>query len=174
MRSGSRGADGWSVEELKHLPDEFLDMLAMIFNEIERQGKWPRSLERALITLISKGQGAKPEDLRPISVMSVVYRLWAIRRLQDLRQWQETWASKGQHGYRPGHCPEDVFWRVSLRVERALLDGSPLYGISFDFKKCFDMVPHDVMFRLVEELGMVREILGPLRSIYCNLRRRFR
>ncbi len=83
------GIDGWRVEELKRLPTEILDMLADIFNLVEKLGKWPLSLQRALVTLIPKGQGCQPLDLRPITVMSVIYRLWAVRRLQDLKAWQE-------------------------------------------------------------------------------------
>ena len=63
----------------------------MCLNEIERQGVWPESLERALVSLISKGEGDEPADLRPISVMSTIYRLWAAIRLQDVMVWPETW-----------------------------------------------------------------------------------
>ena len=61
--------------------------------------------------------------------MSVIYRLWAVRRLSDLLVWQEGWASRVQHGFMPGHGPDDVFWVLALRIEQALLEGRPLYGV---------------------------------------------
>ena len=125
--SSSSGMDGWRVRELRKLPEPILDMLACFFNMVKSTGCWPLSLQRALVSLIPKGQGCQPLDLRPISVMSVIYRLWAVRRLSDLLAWQEGWASKVQHGFRPGHCPADVFWVLALRVERALLEGKPFY-----------------------------------------------
>eukprot|EP00973_Karenia_brevis_P016971 2329109-Karenia_brevis.AAC.1 len=67
----------------------------------------------------------QPTDLRPISVMSVVYRLWAARRLWDMKSWQESWMSDGQHGYRPLHSVEDVFAKIALEVEAAMLQGRP-------------------------------------------------
>ena len=87
--STSRGADGWSVGELKRLPVPLLDDLASLFRAIETTGVWPSALQEGLVSLISKGEGARPCDLRPITVMSAVYRLWALCRLQDLMLWQE-------------------------------------------------------------------------------------
>eukprot|EP00973_Karenia_brevis_P037511 5175658-Karenia_brevis.AAC.1 len=79
--------------------------------------------------------------------MSVIYRVWAVRRLQDLKSWQEEWAAKGQHGFRPGHGTQDIYWALALKVERALLQGSPLFGIGFDYKKCFDCIPQDILLQ---------------------------
>ena len=73
--ASSRGAEGWSVSELKRLPLPLLDDLATLLNAIESSGVWPTALEEGLVTLISKGEGAQPSNLRPITVMSAVYRL---------------------------------------------------------------------------------------------------
>eukprot|EP00973_Karenia_brevis_P002884 392231-Karenia_brevis.AAC.1 len=47
-RSGSRGADGWGVDELKQLPVQLLSLLAQFLNTCESQGSWPNDLERGL------------------------------------------------------------------------------------------------------------------------------
>ena len=96
----------------------------------------PQGLERAIISLILKGEGAGPLDLRPISVMSAVCRLWAASRLADVKRWQEQWAHSGQHGFRAGHSTEDVYWAFALKVEHALLTGEALCGMTLDFSKC--------------------------------------
>eukprot|EP00660_Eupelagonema_oceanica_P014178 gene14178-biopygen34257 len=115
------GMEGWRVRELKALPEALLDALAEVLNVVEHEGRWPAALERALITLIPKGEGGEPECMRPISVMSAVYRLWAATRMRDIRVWQEEWAALSQHGYRPLHGTEDVYWALQLRLEEALL-----------------------------------------------------
>eukprot|EP00662_Eupelagonemidae_sp_cell21_P057404 gene57404-biopygen32076 len=168
------GMEGWRVRELKALPEPLLDALAEVLNEVERQGAWPAALERALVTLIPKGEGGEADRMRPISVMSAVYRVWAATRMRDVRVWQEQWAAAGQHGYRPLHGTEDVYWALQLRLENALLRGEPLYGLSLDWSKCFDRLPQGIMLRLVEELGMSPRVLGPLRAMYARLTRRFR
>eukprot|EP00973_Karenia_brevis_P059281 8252884-Karenia_brevis.AAC.1 len=105
--SASKGVDGWAVDELKQLPLPVLELLADLLNQIQDSGRWQGALERALVTMIGKGEGQAPSAMRPITVMSVIYRLWALRRLQDMKSWQEAWAPASMHGFRPGHSPED-------------------------------------------------------------------
>eukprot|EP00973_Karenia_brevis_P061312 8527146-Karenia_brevis.AAC.1 len=122
---GGPGMDGWRVQELQCLHSSLLHTLAEIFNVVEATGRWPKAFLAAPVTLIDKGSGARPVDLRPITVMSAVYRLWASRRLQDLRAWQENWVDEGMHGFRSGHSVRDIFWKVALEVEAAVLHGKP-------------------------------------------------
>eukprot|EP00973_Karenia_brevis_P079296 11003709-Karenia_brevis.AAC.1 len=117
--SGSPGLDGWRVSELKALPIFFLNLLADFLDTVERTGQWPKALLVAGTSLIDKGLGPKPADLRPITVMSCVYRLWAARRLKDLRTWQESWIPLGLHGFRAGHSVQDIFWKLGLAVEES-------------------------------------------------------
>ena len=84
------GADGWRARELKALPDCLLDRLAVLFNHIEQDGIWPDALKLGLVSLISKGEGTAPSKLRPITVMSAVYRLWAATRAHEVLSWQES------------------------------------------------------------------------------------
>eukprot|EP00660_Eupelagonema_oceanica_P019619 gene19618-biopygen24621 len=144
------GMEGWRVRELKALPEPLLDLLARVFNAVERTGRWPPALQRALITLIPKGRGGEPTQMRPISVMSAVYRLWAAARLRDVIQWQERWVAPGQRGFRSGMGAEDVFWELALRVEVALLEGTDLYGVTYDYVKCFDRIPQKILLRLLQ------------------------
>ena len=168
------GIEGWRVAELKALPPFLLDKLAQLLNQVEKTGRWPRSLERALVTLVPKGEGGHPLAMRPISVASAVYRLWAATRLRDAMRWQEGWAHPGQHGFRPKHGTLDVYWEMALRVEDALLSGTELAGILLDYAKCFDRLPHGIMLRLASESGAPDRLMAPIRSMYSHLRRRFK
>jgi len=144
------GMDGWRVAELKALPDFLLDKLAILLNVVEMTGTWPHTLERALVSLIPKGEGGEPLAMRPISVTSAVYRLWAATRLRDAVMWQESWAQTGQHGFRMGR------------------------GILLDYSKCFDRLPHNIMLKLAEKTGAHARLMAPLRRIYAAIRRRFK
>ena len=168
------GMEGWRVAELKVLPTFLLDKLAQLLNNVEKSGRWPRSLERALVTLVPKGEGGQPLAMRPISVASAVYRLWAVTRLRDAMRWQEGWAHPGQHGFRPKHGTLDVYWEMALRVEDALLSGTELAGILLDYAKCFDRLPHGIMLRLASESGASERLMAPIRSMHSHLRRRLK
>lgn len=175
MRDGqSGGMSGWRVAELRRLPLSILQRLAVVFDTVEKTGTWPSTLERALVPFILKTTGRSADDLRPISVVSAVYRLWAAARLPDVNAWQEKWITENQHGARPGHSTEDVYWQIALLIEQATLTGTPLYCFTIDYRKCFDLVMQKILLNVVEKLGLCPEISRPLRTMYRNLRRRFK
>ena len=63
-------------------------------NFVEAIGYWPESVLISLIALIPKGAASEEvtaTDLRPISVMSLIYRLWASTRFRLCMKWQEEW-----------------------------------------------------------------------------------
>jgi len=175
MRSKSApGMDCWRVDELKQLPVVFLDRLACLFSLIEETGLWPDDLTKGIVSLISKGEGSKPTKLRPIGLMSCVYRLWAAARVGDVMAWQEFWIDKSMHGFRRCHGAEDVWWTQALAIEDALLQGTSLFGLSLDYGKCFDRVPAHLVLQLAERYGMSPKIVKPMQSLYARLSRRFR
>ena len=127
-----------------------------------------------MVSLIPKGEGATPDSLRPLSVMSVVYRAWAVARLRGLMRWQERWAHECLCGYRPGRSAEDVWWALALKVGRSLLEGTDLGGTAFDYSKCFDRVPFQFVLRLAESVGMSPSVCSALGGMFAQLQRCFR
>eukprot|EP01063_Lacrimia_lanifica_P017110 TRINITY_DN2382_c0_g1_i1.p2 TRINITY_DN2382_c0_g1~~TRINITY_DN2382_c0_g1_i1.p2 ORF type:complete len:255 (+),score=28.01 TRINITY_DN2382_c0_g1_i1:562-1326(+) len=161
------GVDGWRVSELRCPPAPLIDALAATLNAIACRGEWPAALRLALVTMIPKStDSGAPLDLRPITVTSCIYRLWACRRLQDMVAWQERWICPSQHGFRPGHRGDDVVYRLALEIEDALLGGDELYGLALDFSKCFDRVPQRIVPALVADLGLAPTIVKPLTDMY--------
>eukprot|EP00973_Karenia_brevis_P009382 1269920-Karenia_brevis.AAC.1 len=53
--SQAGGVEGWRVAEVRELPLVILRRLAVFFDMVEQIGRWPRALERALITFTPKG-----------------------------------------------------------------------------------------------------------------------
>ncbi|KAJ9440233.1 Retrovirus-related Pol polyprotein from type-2 retrotransposable element R2DM [Diplonema papillatum] len=170
----SCGVDGWRMREIAALPNAILESFVVVLNEVEETGFWPDGVLDAMVTLIPKGEGSDPLKLRPITVSSVVYRLWASVRLQDVMLWQELWIHGSQHGFRHGHSCDDVVMDIALSIEESLTNGTPLCGVALDFAKCFDRVPQALVLDLMEALGLHERVLAPLRHIYKHLRRRFR
>ena len=86
-KSVSAGSlDGWGWRELKVLPVSWLDGLARILTKVEDLGVWPDGLLDAYITMIPKTDGE-----RPLSVLPVVYRIWASARMGQLDGWFKSW-----------------------------------------------------------------------------------
>ena len=101
MHPTALGLDGWSLKDLRSLPLRLLDWLAELLTLVEVTGRWPEVLARGYTALIPKPGGEGPLGTRPLTVLSVVYRLWAGTRLWEVLRWQETWAHPEAYGFRP-------------------------------------------------------------------------
>ena len=52
--------------------------VARLLNFIEAEGRWPTEWLDAYVAMIPKAAGgSRPQDQRPITVLEVLYRLWA-------------------------------------------------------------------------------------------------
>ena len=174
--SATTGVDNWSVKELRLLPDALLERLCELYGEVERLGYWPEQLTTGLVTPVPKEPGSlRPIDVRPITVMPTLYRLWGATRMRHLLlQWQESWIHPDVASYRPFSGCEDVWWLRALELEEALLRGTPIAGMSLDLMKCFDSLPHSVLFGMAAKAGMPSPILAALKGMYRQLRRRWK
>ena len=172
--SGAAGLDNWKPGEIKKLPDEILEFLLPFYELIEINGEWPLELTWAAVTLIPKGEGSLPLSQRPISVMSIVYRIWAATRARQCLTWQEYWIHKGQHGCRPKHSTSDALARISVTMESAMLNGEELVGAAVDFAKAFDNVPTAIGLAILRRMGLDVRVLAPLTTMYASLKRRFK
>ena len=91
-KSTAGGLDGWAWNEIKALPLPWFSGLAILLNLVETSGTWPQGLLDAQIAMIPKADGDSASlGQRPLSVLPVVYRLWASLRLGHLREWVEGW-----------------------------------------------------------------------------------
>ena len=152
---------------------ELLERLCTLLEAVEFHGKWPEALALGLVAPLPKGEGLGPGDIRPITITSVVYRLWAAVRVQELISWQETWLDSAICSYRPEKGCEDIWVSQAISVEYALIFDEPLAGFNADLAKAFDRIPVHVLLSLAEELGADADIIRALRAMYAQLQRRY-
>ena len=68
---------------------------AILLNMVESTGTWPQGLLDDYIAVIPKADGdSTPLGQRPLSVLPVVYRLWASLRLGQLKDWIVGWVPR--------------------------------------------------------------------------------
>ena len=182
MQGGkAAGWDSWQVAELKELPSELLALIAEFLNAVEELGKWPDVIALAMIALIPKGQGSLPLEQRPITLTSVIYRLWAATRLREVIRWQSAWAPRRMAGYRENRGTEHLYWELCLDIERTLHRGgldpetpASLYIVNFDYSKCFDRLPRAILMQLVRRMGLPEKVVASMDAMYSNMSMRFR
>eukprot|EP00661_Eupelagonemidae_sp_cell13_P004257 gene4256-1569_t len=172
--SSACGPDGWRPKELKVLPDPLREELVKVLNCIEQVGLWPEAPMVSVVSLLSKGKGARPRKLRPITVTSCIYRLWAGTRVKMMLNWQETWIAQQQHGCRPKSSTMDVWWDLCLNLEYSMLTEQEIGGLMLDWASCFDRIPRDIMFKLLTALGIDHTILAGMKAAYKQMNMRYK
>ena len=140
----------------------------------EISGEWTPDLTWAAVTLNSKGEGSPLLSQRPISVMSIIYRMWTATRARQCMGWQEMWIRRGQHGCRAKHSVSDVLARISVVMETAMLIGEPLVGAPVDFAKELDNIPTTIALAVLRRMGLDPKVLNPLTTMYAVQKRRFK
>ena len=152
----------WSVHSLRLLPKPICEVLALLLNLVEDVGRWPRPLAEGYISRIPKGEGMQPTNMRPLSVLSAVYRLWAGIRLQAVMNWQEQGIHPHAYGFRTGKGTGDAYILLSTMVELTTLLDEKLYIVGLDYVKCFDRVPQAIILQVAADLGLDPESVEQL------------
>ena len=119
---GASGLDGWAPKEMKRLPRKVLGYLSDFYNLVECMGFWPQALTHAAVTSIPKGEGSGPLDQRPLSILPIIYRVWAAARCAQCNLWQERWTTSGQHKAWVKHDCADALVRITGEMESAMLN----------------------------------------------------
>ena len=143
MREGSSfGVRAIPIALWKSLPDEHLTKVAELLTLIEDAGEWPDELIKAYVAMIPKTSGgSRPQDQRPITVLDVVYRVWAKGIVM-------TWAPVLHREYLDRTVMDFRAQSGTLHLAQLLQDliwqehrGTPLWLLSFDLEKCVPSLP---------------------------------
>ena len=176
MPDTAAGLDGWALNDLKLLataqPHVFEHLCALL-QVVEQVGRWPNAMIQAYTTLIPKSSTPpeKATDLRPISVLALIYRVWGRLRAKHLAPWQEAWAHPELWGGRAGRGPESLLVGTAFDLEGH--DGE-IAGLSLDLNKAFDRVPRELLFSLLSRMGLSPLVAGPYIDMLRRCSRRYK
>ena len=125
VKQSASGLDSWNANELKALsnwyPEAFISLAALL-NHVEATGIWPTALVSGYTTMLPKPGGPPvpgPQDMRPISVLSQIFRLWSRTRYIDCQPWQALWIPDNAYGGLPSRSAEQLGFDVSFFLEEA-------------------------------------------------------
>ena len=165
LKSGkAKGPDGWTPRELQALPTMWTDQLAAFYNEWEKRGAWPRSIRNAVVALIEK-PGAKNEgQLRPIGILSYLYRIWMAIRREQARPWSLRIHGGTHEGAAAMAC------RSRAQTEIAHWEGKHTITAYLDCSKCYERIEHETAGHRAVDSGCPVAIINMAMSIYSGPR----
>jgi hypothetical protein len=163
------GLDGWTVAELRLLPDEVLELVALLFGAVEVQGSWPARLCAPEGLLLPEGGASNPGDpmdRRPIWLLPMFYRVWAAGRARLFAKWRASWPD-GDGGF----GAEELAWELALDLEAAEAAGEDICGAALDWRKAFDSIPLCNLDMLLRRAGLPDWLRQPVVAAYTAKRR---
>ena len=162
------------MHELKLLGDESLTGLVQFYSLVEATAKWPTAMQEVPVAALRKPTGTSPLDIRPISLAPIIYRIWAKIRFKQLQTWHVLWLPDVLRGGAPNREAADVYYHLALDIEHAQSSNHPLFGIFWDYKKCFDQVAWTIEYGLLHRMGMPPRVLEAMFSYTRAIQRRFK
>ena len=154
----ARGIDSWTVDELRSLPPIAIKSLSQIFHRFQGHPFPSKWLVAITIPLGKEIEAHTPAKTRPITVLSLLYRLWSkVVTSQILRHWS-------QHlpgyvvGFIPGRSPQNEMVKIQHEFEVSHTNfetGSTQWqGLTLDLVKCFNLIPREPARRALLKAGI--------------------
>ena len=167
------GADGWSIWELRQLPQILVEPLLSIHRRIEEDGmKWPRVLVRGFLIWLNKDPDSDEpitwESIRPITVLSTIYRLLSrVRARQCL-----TFARRSTLRFVQPALSTTVHWTKHMEeIQAAIDEGATLSGFVLDLLKAFNTLQWETTLLVASKLRIPDSILRGWKQALVGLRR---
>ena len=142
---------------LKETNDCIVSPLCKLFRQSLDQGQLPNDWKIANVTtLFESGDRQLPENYRPISLTSVVYKLMEriIRNEIVSHMESNNLFVEEQHGFIAGKSCTTQLLEFMEEITEALDRGDDVDVIYLDFAKAFDKVPHQRLLAKLHGYGI--------------------
>ena len=168
------GPDGVRREDLLALSDCELESLSKLFRRAMSDGQWPQQLlEGSIKCLAKKTNPQGVVDYRPVTIYSIVYRVWSSLAARHYLHHLEPILDCKLFGSRMGRRASQV-WRMVLdEVEASQHDDCPVGGICFDLHAAFNLLPRCPVLGFASCVGIDSPTLVAWTSFLTSQVRRF-
>ena len=149
--------DGLCAEFLQVLPlDSFSKTLLPDVNKLwSPDNVVPACLSSGrVVTLFKKGDPRCAPNYRPISILSVFYRLIETMVFNRISSYVESKLSKYQAGFRQGRSCLQQALLLRMVQDHAEREGKRVFVALLDLRKAFDTVPHSRLALMLLEFGL--------------------
>eukprot|EP00438_Fugacium_kawagutii_P009864 Skav229361 [mRNA] locus=scaffold3209:151155:155840:- [translate_table: standard] len=168
------GLDGISRQDLLALPPAFHMQLLDLFHVIETTSEWPRQLlEGAVYSLAKISDAEQVSHYRPITVLSLLFRIWSTIRAKLLLRHIAAQANAHMKGNMPGQTSVSIWWRLQQEIEDCHYDGTALTGTVADLVKAFNLLPRKPIFHMAKRIGIPSSFVNTWKAFTDGLTRRF-
>ncbi|CAG7728040.1 unnamed protein product, partial [Allacma fusca] len=121
--------------------------------------------------IYKKGDIENPENYRPIALANTTMKLFTHIVEKRLSTWAEANSilPEAQAGFRKGRSCLDHVHTLNTAVQIALSENrGRLYALFIDFKQAFPSVEHNLLWEILQQIGISGKIIRVLQKIYAR------
>ena len=170
MKSGkASGIDGIQAELLKADLTTATDIMYNLFNAIWKKDEIPGDwLKGLIVKLAKKGDLGNCDNWRGITLLSVPSKVFCKVLLNRIDEELDTILRQEQTGFRKGKgCVDQIFTLRNI-IEQSIEWKTPLYINFIDFKKAFDSIHRDTLWKIVKAYGVPDKIVTLMKCFYTK------
>ncbi len=168
------GPDGWSRDDLLHLPDDLTKSILELITAVELGKPWPIQLTTGIVHSLEKTPNAsKVSAFRPITIFSLIYRVWGTIRAREALRYMMQHAPSGCYGNIPGRSATQLWLHLQVLIEHCHHHNETITGGVIDIVKCFNHLPRVPLISACITMGMPREVATAWQKGLGAIERRF-
>ena len=162
------GPDELVNEILQLLEYEGEGNLLQFYNQVWENGVTPAQWSHATVVSIYKGKGddTDPGSYRPISLLNVMYKVYASLIQARLAQTFDGKLRHTQSGFRAGRGTRHPLFTLHRAMEWSDMTNHSLQLLFLDWKQAFDSLDHTAMLEALTRFGLSDKMVSNIRSIY--------
>ena len=155
---------------IKRAKDLLAYPLSLIFKQCIVQNNYPTSWKTSLIIPLPKSNLPALDNLRPISILPILSKIFEKCMLSSVRNSMETTFGNNQFGFRSKsstQCAIISLHDYTIRLKE-LYKNNTVFILSFDISKAFDSVCHDKLLSILHVLTMPPNFINLMKSYLIN------
>src|SRR5713101_6851920 len=144
-----------------------INKLTILYTLCLKRKMIPKAWNNATIIMIfKKGDKLDPKNYRPISLLSVLYKLFTKIITNRLTKQLDDQQPKEQAGFRSGYGTIDHIHTVNQLIEKSEEFQKPLCMAFIDYKKAFDSLKTNMMIKALKKQEINDIYLELIENIY--------
>ena len=163
----SPGCDDVPIELIKEGQESTLKLYHIIVLKIWKSCEWPTAWKRSVyIPLPKKGDLKLCSNYRTIALISHASKI-LLKIIQNrLAKKIDEEINIVQAGFRPNRGTRDHIFNLRNIIEKCREYNKDLYACFIDYSKAFDCVEHQMMWKIMIEMGFPRHLVRLIESLY--------